>query len=330
MAERTPVFDQSARYPEISVIVPAHNEEPGIASALQEIDSVLSTCCDSSEIIVIDDGSTDATYDVLQKLCQQQDNLRAIKLSRNFGKESAMLAGLRAANGQAVITIDADLQHPPALIPEMVEKWKAGTKVVHAVKRQRVINTFMERFRATIYNNLLKLLGGVDLRNSSDYKLVDRVIVDALINELHEYQRFYRGLVTWVGYRQEKLYFDVAERQAGETKWSTRALIGLAITGIVSFTSMPLRIVTIFGILTLLLAFGVAVEALWSWFIGTAVSGFMTIVFVLLLLGSFIMISLGIMGEYIAKIYEEVKNRPDYLVDRTAGFDSTETSRNTE
>ena len=202
MAERTPVFDQSARYPEISVIVPAHNEEPGIVSALQEIDSVLSTCCDSSEIIVIDDGSTDATYDVLQKLCQQQDNLRAIKLSRNFGKESAMLAGLRAANGQAVITIDADLQHPPALIPEMVEKWRAGTKVVHAVKRQRAINTFMERFRATIYNNLLKLLGGVDLRNSSDYKLVDRVIVDALTNKLHEYQRFYRGLVTWIGYRR--------------------------------------------------------------------------------------------------------------------------------
>ena len=137
MAEHKPVSGHPVSYPEISVIVPAHNEEPGIASALQEIDSVLTTCCDSSEIIVIDDGSTDATYDVLQKLCQQQDNLRAIKLSRNFGKESAMLAGLRAANGHAVITIDADLQHPPALIPEMVEKWKAGIKVVHAVKRQR-------------------------------------------------------------------------------------------------------------------------------------------------------------------------------------------------
>ena len=135
--------------------------------------------------------------------------------------------------------------------------------------------------------------------------------MNALVNELHEYQRFFRGLVTWVGYRQEKLFFDVAERQAGETKWSTRSLIGLAITGIVSFTSMPLRIVTIFGLLTLLLAFGVAVEALWSWFIGTAVTGFMTI-------------SLGIMGEYIAKIYEEVKNRPDYLVDRSAGFNEND------
>ena len=148
--------------------------------------------------------------------------------------------------------------------------------------------------------------------------------MNALVNELHEYQRFFRGLVTWVGYRQEKLFFDVAERQAGETKWSTRSLIGLAITGIVSFTSMPLRIVTIFGLLTLLLAFGVAVEALWSWFIGTAVTGFMTIIFVLLLLGSFIMISLGLMGEYIAKIYEEVKNRPDYLVDRSAGFNEND------
>ena len=321
MADESSTSGDHSAHPELSVIVPAHNEEPGIAAALLAINNALQSCSGSNEIIVVDDGSTDETYRVLQQLCQEQDNLRAIKLSRNFGKESAMLAGLRVATGDAVITLDADLQHPPALIPEMVEKWKAGTMVVHAVKRQRESNTFMERFRAKIYNNLLKLLGGIDLRNSSDYKLLDRVIVDALIHELHEYQRFYRGLVTWLGFKQEKLYFDVASRQAGDSKWSTGSLIGLAITGIVSFTSMPLRIVTIFGILTLLLAFGVAIEALWSWFQGTAVSGFMTIVFVILLLGSFIMISLGIMGEYIAKIYEEVKNRPDYLVDRTSGFD---------
>ncbi len=324
MADQSPAADDTVDHPVISVIIPANNEEPGIAAALGVINGVLASCEVSNEIIVIDDGSTDGTYAVLNKLCQDQENLRAIKLSRNFGKESAMLAGLRAATGDAVITIDADLQHPPELIPEMIERWKDGAMVVHAVKRQRAANTAMERVRASIYNNLLKFLGGIDLRNSSDYKLIDRVVVNALVNELHEYQRFFRGLVTWVGYRQEKLFFDVAERQAGETKWSTRSLIGLAITGIVSFTSMPLRIVTIFGILTLLLAFGVAVEALWSWFIGTAVTGFMTIIFVLLLLGSFIMISLGIMGEYIAKIYEEVKNRPDYLVDRSAGFNENE------
>ena len=320
MTDESSISGKQPAHVNISVIVPAHNEEPGIAAALREINNSLASCSGSYEIIVIDDGSTDATFHVLQELCNEQENLRAIKLSRNFGKESAMLAGLRAASGDAVITIDADLQHPPALIPEMVERWKAGAMVIHAVKRQRSSNTPMERVRAKIYNNLLKLLGGIDLRNSSDYKLLDRVIVDALVNELHEYQRFYRGLVTWLGFKQEKLYFDVASRQAGDSKWSTRSLIGLAITGIVSFTSMPLRIVTILGLLTLLLAVGVAAEALWSWFQGTSVSGFMTIVITLLLLGSFIMISLGIMGEYIAKIYEEVKNRPDYLVDRTSGF----------
>ena len=150
MPDQSPSTGNSVAHPVISVIIPANNEEPGIAAALDVINGVLAACEVSNEIIVIDDGSTDATYAVLKKLCEKQDNLRAIKLSRNFGKESAMLAGLRASTGDAVITIDADLQHPPELIPEMIERWKDGAMVVHAVKRQRAANTAMERVRASI------------------------------------------------------------------------------------------------------------------------------------------------------------------------------------
>jgi glycosyltransferase involved in cell wall biosynthesis len=304
----------------ISVVVPAHNEEAGIDVTISVIFQVLNSCTSDSEIIVIDDGSTDNTYAIVRDLCATYHNLKAIKLSRNFGKESALLAGLRATAGDAVITLDADLQHPPTVIPEMIEKWKSGYKVVHAIKRLRATNTLFERWRAAVYNNLVKLMGGVDLRNSSDYKLLDKQVVRVIINDLHEYTRFYRGLATWVGFAQTNLYFDVAARNAGDSKWSTRSLISLAITGVISFTSMPLRIVTFLGLLTLVLAFFVANDALWSWFNGTAVSGFTTLIITLLLTGSFIMISLGILGEYVAKIYAEVKGRPAFIVDQTCGF----------
>jgi polyisoprenyl-phosphate glycosyltransferase len=314
---------EAARHPRnsfISVVVPAHNEGGGIDTTVRVLDQVLKCCAADNEIIVVDDGSTDYTFTILKGLCKTQRNLKAIRLSRNFGKESALLAGLRAASGDAVITLDADLQHPPQIIPEMIEKWKAGFKVVNAIKRQRAANTLFERLRAAVYNYLVKLMGGIDLRNSSDYKLLDRQALNVMINDLQEYARFYRGLASWLGFSQADLYFDVAVRNAGESKWSTRSLISLAVTGIISFTSMPLRIVTLLGLVTLVLAFYVATDAFWSWFHGTSVSGFTTLIITLLLIGSFIMISLGIMGEYVAKIYAEVKGRPAFLVDQTCGF----------
>lgn len=313
--------DNTRQQPFITVVVPAHNEEAGIEVTVRELRRVLDSCDVKSEIIVVDDGSTDGTFDCLSRLCTKFGNLRGIKLSKNFGKEYALLAGLHAAKGDAVITIDADLQHPPSLMPDMIDKWQAGVKVVHAVKRHRTSDTLAEKWRAAIFNKLLVLLGGVDLRNSSDYKLLDRVPVNVIVKELREYKRFYRGLASWVGFRQENVYFDVASRHAGESKWSIRELTSLAVTGIVSFTSAPLRIVTILGILTLTLEFFVTAETLWSWFQGTAVSGFTTIIITLLLLGSFIMISLGILGEYVAKVYDEVKSRPEFLVDQTCGFE---------
>ena len=304
----------------LSIVIPAHNEAAGIADALNTIKDTLSSCGMPWEIIVVDDGSRDNTFDRLNELAQDDSRVKVIRLSRNFGKEAALLAGLRAAIGDAVVTIDSDLQHPPQLIPTMIDAWRKGANVVDAVKRSRQNDGVFTRLRARIFNSLFSKLAGINLQNSSDFKLIDRVIVDTLACDLPESQRFYRGLSDWVGYSHETILFDVETRVKGEGKFTLWSLINLATTAIVSFTSAPLRIVTILGFSTLLFGLVVSVEAITTWFRGEAVSGFTTIVITLLIIGSFIMISLGIIGEYIAKIYDEVKRRPSYLVESSIGI----------
>jgi glycosyltransferase involved in cell wall biosynthesis len=316
----------------ISIVIPAHNEAEGIEHAIQTIADIVAECGTDWEIIVVDDGSSDSTFDCVSTLSSTDNRIKALRFSRNFGKEAALLAGLKIAKGSAVITIDADLQHPPHLIPEMIDKWRSGAQIVDGVKCKRDHDSILVRLRALVFNTLLSRLGGIDVQNSSDFKLLDRVVVDTIIKKLPERRRFYRGLVNWVGYRHETLFFDTESRAKGEGKWSVWGLIGLATTAIVSFTSTPLRIVTFLGFFTLVFGFFVAADALWSWFQGHAVSGFATIIITLLLLGSFIMISLGIIGEYLAKVYDEIKARPAFLVSDSAGFDSDTdpTSRHTQ
>ena len=202
----------------------------------------------------------------------------------------------------------------------MIECWRNGARVVDAVKRSRERDSVFARVRARFFNTLLSKLGGISLQNSSDFKLLDRTVVNAITRDLPERERFYRGLSDWVGYDHAAIEFDVDARAAGEGKWTLWKLISLAITAIVSFTSAPLRIVTILGFTTLALGFLIAAEALIGWLQGIAVSGFATTIITLLVIGSFIMISLGIIGEYIAKIYDEIKARPAYLVEREVGI----------
>ena len=304
----------------LSVVIPAYNEAAGIALALDTIKAILDSCAMGWEIIVVDDGSRDKTFSRVYELALADSRIKSIRLSRNFGKEAALLAGLRTAKGDAVVTIDSDLQHPPQLIPAMIEAWGKGAKVVDAVKRSREKDEFLTRLRARLFNSLLSKLGGINLQNSSDFKLMDRMVVNTIARDLPESQRFYRGLSDWVGYSHETIPFDVEMRVKGEGKWKIWGLISLATTAIVSFTSTPLRIVTILGFTTMLFGLVVATEALTRWFQGDAVSGFTTIVITLLILGSFIMISLGIIGEYIAKIYDEVKGRPSYLIESSIGI----------
>ena len=311
----------------LSVVVPAHNEAAGITHAIDVIADAVSSCGMKLEIIVVDDGSRDETFERVKDRSIADSRVKGIRFTRNFGKEAALLAGLRVASGEAVVTIDSDLQHPPALIPKMIEEWRKGAMVVDAVKRRRENDGILTRLRAGLFNAVLSRLGGINMGNSSDFKLLDRVVVDAIARELPERQRFYRGLADWVGYRHASVPFDVEARAEGEGKWSLWKLMQLATTAIVSFTSAPLQIVTVLGILTLLLGVVVGADALISWFEGRAVSGFATTIITLLVVGSFIMISLGIIGEYLAKIYDEIKARPTYLVESAVGFDSDGTLR---
>jgi len=305
----------------LSVVIPAYNEGLGIQSAiLQVIDSV-ETCGVDWEIIVLDDGSRDETFRIVSALAESEPRIKALALSRNFGKEGAMLAGLEHSQGEVIIIMDADLQHPPKLIPEMFNKWREGAQIVHAVKRSRNRDTLMKKTTAYFINKMVSGLGGININNSSDFKLMDREIVEIIVRQLPERQRFFRGLTSWLGFNEEYIYFDVEDRLEGSSKWSFWSLLELSITALTSFTSLPLRIITFLGIATLILGFFVASDAIISLLNGQAVSGFATTIISLLLIGSFIMISLGIIGEYIAKIYEEVKARPHYLVRASVGLD---------
>ena len=307
--------------PLLSIVVPAHNEATGIARALEIMIGAAAESGMDLEVIVVDDGSRDGTFDQVAALSSRDARVKGLRFTRNFGKEAAILAGLAVAAGDAVVTIDADLQHPPELMPRMVEAWRNGAMVVDGVKRKRESDGAFTRWRAGLFNAVLSRLGGINLENASDFKLLDRAVVDALTHKLPERQRFYRGLADWVGYPHASVPFDVAVRHEGEGKWSMWNLVKLATTAIVSFTSAPLQIVTVLGVLTLALGFVVGADALISWFRGQAVSGFATTIITLLIVGSFIMISLGIIGEYIAKIYDEIKARPPYLVESSVGFE---------
>jgi hypothetical protein len=198
----------------------------------------------------------------------------------------------------------------------MVRAWEQGARIVHGVKRTRGDESWMSTARAFVVNWLITLLGGIDVRRSSDFKLLDRAAIDVLTKSIPERSRFYRGLADWIGFTQVTLLFDVATRTTGTSGWSLRSLIKLSMTALLSFTSAPLRIVSVMGLLTFLLGLVVGYDAVASWVRGEAVSGFTTIIITLLLIGSFIMISLGVIGEYIAKIYDESKKRPAFIVDR--------------
>jgi glycosyltransferase involved in cell wall biosynthesis len=303
----------------ISVVIPARNERAGLSVTLDEVYRALAGCGLQPEVVVVDDGSTDGTFERLRELTDHYPNLRALRLSRNYGKEAALLAGLQAARGDVVVTMDADLQHPPSVIPEMLARWREGARVVHGIKRQASGTRRRDRLASSGFNRVMRWLTGIDMHHASDFTLLDRSVVDVIVGQLPERQRFYRALTRWVGFRQESVRFDVPPRADGTSRWSFLRLLDLALTGIVSFTSLPLRLVTVLGLVTLVFAALVAAETLWSWAHGTAVSGYSTIIITLLFIGSSIMISLGILGEYVARIYHEVKARPGFLVEERAG-----------
>lgn len=295
--------------PLMSVIVPAYKEEEGLSVAFERIQHYAEPLC-RVEYIFVDDGSTDKTWDIIEKLAENDNRVRGVRLSRNFGKEAAISAGLEAALGNVIVTIDADLQHPPELLPEMYAAWQAGAKVVNTVKRTRENEGPVKAWMTRRYFKLFQRLAGLDVGNASDYKMLDREVVECL-NHLPERERFYRGLVSWVGFEQKTLMFDVAPRVAGSGKWSSTKLIGLALDSIVSFSTIPMQLITLLGAGFGALALVLVARTGWLWLSGSAVPGFTTVILLQIIIGSILMIGLGIIGVYIAKIYEEVKKRPD-------------------
>jgi glycosyltransferase involved in cell wall biosynthesis len=300
-----------------SVVIPVHNETDQIAQNLSLIHAEASKTGLPMEMIVVDDGSTDDTWQALEKLAEQTPELKALRFSRNFGKEAAICAGLAYSSGQACIVIDSDLQHPPEVIPEMVRLWRQEHwDVVEGIKKTRGSEPLVNRIGARFFYRTLSGLSGYNLYGSSDFKLLDRKVIDAWL-DMRERNTFFRGMISWLGYRRTQVTFSVPRRRLTQSRWSFLGLFRLAVIAITAFSSLPLQAVTILGGLFLLCAITFSIYALVMYFIGLAFPGFTTVIILELLIGGVLMISLGVIGTYIAQIYQEVKYRPRYVVAET-------------
>lgn len=298
----------------ISFVIPVYNEEKYIYTNMIHLISELSVNNIHYEILLVDDGSKDLTWNELNRLCLTNSNIQAIRLSRNFGKESALCAGLDLVNGDACIIMDSDLQHPPSLILDMISFWKNDAyEVVEGVKASRGKETFVNKVGAKFFYKILQKFSGLDLNKASDFKLLDRKVIECL-RQMKEYSTFFRGMSEWVGFKRKKIPFHVAQRSGGVTKWSFLRLSKLAIDAIISFSALPLHLVTLLGIILFVISIVFGIDTLYMKFSGKALTGFTTVILLLLIIGSTLMISLGIIGSYIAKIFDEVKNRPRYFI----------------
>lgn len=270
------------------------------------------------ELLFVDDGSKDKTWEEICTAEKVHPQVVGIHFSRNFGKEAAMFAGLEKAKGDCCVVIDCDLQHPPEKIVEMYRLWEQGYDVVEGIKEDRGEESGLHRFAARSFYKLISWATGMDMSDASDFKLLDRKVVDTL-NRMPERNVFFRALSYWVGYKKTSVSYCVRERTAGASKWSTKSLIKYALTNISSFSSAPLHIVTVLGVMMLVFAVVFGVIALVQKISGAALGGFTTVILLLLFIGSIIMISLGIIGYYIARIYDEIKGRPRYIISDMRG-----------
>jgi len=300
--------------PFLSVVMPVFREGDHLSAILRDVRRLLDDSHITYELVLVDDGSPDHTWRVITAEADASPAVHALRLSRNFGKESALCAGLEHARGDAVILMDADGQHPPSLLPDMVRTWlSSGADIVEAVKSRRARESFADKLGALLFYAILNKLSGFDFRGASDFKLMNRKAVSAWL-DMHERNVFFRGMTTWMGFTTVRIPFDVVPRSTGQSKWSVLKRVKLALTGITAFSSFPLQLVTFAGAFFLLFSLILGLETLYLKLAGRAVSGFATVILLELIIGSFLMISLGIIGEYLARIYEEVKGRPRYIV----------------
>ncbi|MBR2402045.1 MAG: glycosyltransferase family 2 protein [Lachnospiraceae bacterium] len=299
----------------LSIIIPAYNEEQCVKRAYNAIYSLLAENNIESEFIFVNDGSSDRTYEIINELSSEQDNIIGLHFSRNFGKESAISAGLAAVSGNCAVVIDCDLQHPPEKIIEMYRLWEQGYEIVEGIKKERGQEKKMHSIGAKFFYSVISHMAGFDMANSSDFKLLDRKVIDVL-NKMPE-RGFFRAISYWVGYNKTIVEYDVGERVDGESKWSTHGLIKYALSNISSYSTAPMQTVTVLGVLMLIISVIFGVWALIDKITGRALEGITTVIIIIIFIGSIIMISLGIIGYYIARIYEEIKGRPKYIISST-------------
>jgi glycosyltransferase involved in cell wall biosynthesis len=298
---------------EVSVIVPMLNEGAAVASSLRIIADHVRRSTSDFEILAVDDGSNDETWETIRTECRRIPELRGLRLSRNFGKEGALFAGLSHVRGRAVIVMDADLQHPPELLTQFIDVWRAGgVDVVDGIRRGGAGGA-LRGLSSRTYNRVITALTGYDFRGTSDYKLIDRKVVNALL-EMGETRTFFRGLVEWTGFRHRAIAYDVAPRQSGHSRWSTPGLVRLAGRTVISFSALPLRLIHIAAVCFLIMAVVLGTRMVWLYWRGVTPTGMTTIVLLLLIVSALAMLGLAVLSEYVAAIYEEVKARPRYIV----------------
>ncbi len=299
----------------LSIVLPSYNEEQNIANTAKVLSELLESEQIDYELIFVSDGSKDKTYAEILKAAAANPHVKGAEFSRNFGKEASIFAGLSLALGDAVIVMDCDLQHPPQVIPKMWKLWQEGFEVVEGIKLSRGKESIAHKMSAGLFYKIMSKLIKMDMNASSDYKLLDRKVVDVLL-ELPEKNTFFRALTFWAGFRTTTVEYEVQERMFGQSKWSVISLMKYAITNATSFSTLPLQLVTVMGMVSIMFSVILAIQTLFKYLTGNAVEGFTTVILLVLIIGGFIMLSLGIIGHYIARIYEEVKGRPRYIISK--------------
>ncbi len=312
----------SIRY---SIVIPAYNEELVIEESYKRLKSVMDRTNESYELIFVNDGSRDKTGEMLISLCEKDANVKMIDFSRNFGHQTAITAGMDNSSGQAVVVIDADLQDPPEVILDMIEKWKEGYDVVYGKRAKRKGETFFKLFTAKIFYRFLKSMTNVDIPvDTGDFRLIDRKVCDEL-SRLSEKNRYVRGLVSWVGFKQTDVTYVREERFAGETKYPLKKMIKFAMDGLTAFSYVPLKLSSLLGsILSMGSIIWLIVSVLIKYLGGASIPGWACVLSVPLFFNGLILIMLGIMGEYIGRIYDETKDRPLYIIREKKGFSDGE------
>ena len=299
----------------LSVVLPAYNEEQMLAKTCRTLKKILDLAEINYELVIVDDGSMDQTWKIIEETAEKDRNVTGVHFSRNFGKEAAIVAGLAQASGNAVAVMDCDLQHPPEVLVKMYRLWEQGYEVVEGIKKSRGTETVFHRKSAGFFYRIMSRATGFNMENASDFKLLDRKAVESVLS-MPERSMFFRATSSWVGFKSTSVLFEVQEREAGESKWSTGSLIRYAFRNIVAFTTLPLQFVTIGAGGCFICSLLLLIYSLVRYFTGHAVEGYTTLLIVMLFIGSAVMMSLGIIGYYIARIYEEVKLRPRYIVSR--------------